>query len=332
MNIAEIEMQLPARLRRFRQVARTGYWMMTPHKNPARIAFIRQLAANNEQLLGLNAELAAKTEQLNQQNAALAAKTEQLSQHNAALAAKTEQLNQQNAALAAKAEQLSEQNAGLAAKVEQLGQHNAEFAAKAERLNEQNAERVARIEQLSKHCGLDRPLAFMHVPKTAGAALTHSLIEALPATVCVNCYDRGFFGALGSCEIILPPADHAVFDALPAADEVIDFVAGHITYSTLVQGRPAARLMTVLREPRSRILSLWIFYRSQSDETVSRLAGFGRVVRLARRPLIEFLNHPEAACHTDNKYVRMLLWPHPLIPDDGFIDEASGERLVCEAG
>ena len=345
MNIAEIEMQLPARLRRFRQVARTGYWMMTPHKNPARIAFIRQLAANNEQLLGLNAELAAKTEQLNQQNAALAAKTEQLSQHNAelaatteqlgqhnaALAAKTEQLNQQNAALAAKAEQLSEQNAGLAAKVEQLGQHNAEFAAKAERLNEQNAERVARIEQLSKHCGLDRPLAFMHVPKTAGAALTHSLIEALPATVCVNCYDRGFFGALGSCEIILPPADHAVFDALPAADEVIDFVAGHITYSTLVQGRPAARLMTVLREPRSRILSLWTFYRSQSDETVSRLAGFGRVVRLARRPLIEFLNHPEAACHTDNKYVRMLLWPHPLIPDDGFIDEASDERLVCEA-
>src|SRR6185437_11721122 len=273
MNIAEIEMQLPARLRRFRQVARTGYWMMTPHKNPARIAFIRQLAANNEQLLGLNAELAAKTEQLNQQNAALAAKTEQLSQHNAELAATTEQLSQHNAALAAKAEQLSEQNAGLAAKVEQLGQHNAEFAAKAERLNEQNAERVARIEQLSKHCGLDRPLAFMHVPKTAGAALTHSLIEALPATVCVNCYDRGFFGALRSCETILPAARHEVYDALPPGDG-IDFVAGHITYSTLIQGRPAARFMTVLREPRSRILSLWMFYRSHSDETISDLAAF----------------------------------------------------------
>src|SRR6185312_4116647 len=218
MNTAEIEMQLPARLRHFRQVARAGYWMMTPYKNPARIAFIRQLASNNDRLLGLNAELAAKTEQLSERSADLAAKTEQLGHRNAELAAKTEQLNQQNAALAAKTEQLS--------------QHNAEFAAKAERLNEQNAERVARIEQLSKHCGLDRPLAFMHVPKTAGAALTHSLIEALPATVCVNCYDRGFFGALGSCEIILPPADHAVFDALPAADEVIDFVAGHITYST----------------------------------------------------------------------------------------------------
>jgi hypothetical protein len=89
--------------------------------------------------------------------------------------------------------------------------------------------------------------------------------------------------------------------------------------------------MTVLREPRSRILSLWTFYRSYSDEATSDLAAFGRVVRLARLPLVEFLNHPEAACHTDNKYIRMLLWPHPLIPDDGFIDKASDERLACEA-
>jgi hypothetical protein len=54
-------------------------------------------------------------------------------------------------------------------------------------------------------------------------------------------------------------------------------------------------------------------------------------VRLTRQPLIEFLNHPEAACHTDNIAVRMLLRPHPLIPDDGFIDSASDERLVSEA-
>src|SRR6185437_15941447 len=108
----------------------------------------------------------------------------------------TEQLSQHNAELAATTEQLGQHNAEFAAKIEQLIQQNAELAAKVEQLNEHNAERVARIEQLSKHCGLDRPLAFMHVPKTAGAALTHSLIEALPATVCVNCYDRGFFGAL----------------------------------------------------------------------------------------------------------------------------------------
>ena len=62
------------------------------------------------------------------------------------------------------------------------------------------------------------------------------------------------------------------------------------------------------------------------------MAGaWARVQRLARRPLAEFLNHSEAACQTDNVFVRRLLWPHPLIPDDGFIDSASDERLVSEA-
>jgi hypothetical protein len=286
------------RLRHLRPMARAGYWMMTPYRIPARIAFIHQLASSNEQLLALNAELAAKTEQL----------------------------SGDNVELAANAERLSEQNAALAAKSEQLSEQNAELSSRTEQLNKQNAEHVAKIEQLNKQCALDRPVVFMHVPKTAGAALTHGLIEALPASNCVNCYDRGFFGGLGSGETNLP-----VFDALPPAGDVVDFVAGHITYSTLIQGRPAARFMTVLREPRSRIISLWTFYRSHSDETAARLAAFGRVVRLARRPLVEFLNHPEAACHTDNKCVRMLLWPHPLIPDDGFIDEASDERLACEA-
>jgi len=40
---------------------------MTPHKIPARIAFIRQLTSKNQQLLALNAELAAKIEQLSKQ-------------------------------------------------------------------------------------------------------------------------------------------------------------------------------------------------------------------------------------------------------------------------
>ena len=42
---------------------------MTPHKGPARIAFIRQLTSKNQQLLALNAELAAKIEQLSKRYA-----------------------------------------------------------------------------------------------------------------------------------------------------------------------------------------------------------------------------------------------------------------------
>ena len=217
------------------------------------------------------------------------------------------------------------------------GKTSAILTSEVSRLKGENSSYARRIAELEEHnrllteaAAMDRSLAFMHVPKTSGQALTIGLHEALPTTHYLNCYDRGFFGALRSCETILPFPPHQVHDALPPASG-IEFVAGHITYSTLIQGRPEARFMTVLREPRSRILSLWTFYRSTSDEAIADLAAFGRVVGLARLPLVEFLSHLEAACHTDNEYVRMLLWPHPLIPDDGFIDSASDERLVGEA-
>ena len=161
-----------------RLLATAGYWMMTPHKIPARIAFIRQLTSKNEQLLALNAERAAK------------------------------------------------------------------------------------IEQLSKPSAMDRPLAFMHIPKTSGIALTNGLREVLPST---TVHRRLRPSALRCVPFIRDhvsrTASNQIYEALPPA-KGIDFVAGHMAYSTLIQSRPAARFMTVLREPRSRILSLWMFWRS----------------------------------------------------------------------
>jgi hypothetical protein len=247
-------------LRHLRQRARTGYWMMTPHKIPARLAFMRQLTSKNQQLSALNAELAAKIEQQSKQ----------------------------------------------------IGQQSKQ------------------IEQLSKRSAMDRPLAFMHVMKTSGVALRAGLREVLPSPEYIGGFDRGYFGAFRSFETMSPEIRQGIHEALPPANG-IDFVTGHMAYSTLIRGLPAARFMTVLREPRSRILSLWMYWRSMSDEEVSLFGAWGRVIRLTRQPLVEFLNHPEAACQTDNVYVRMLLWPHPLIPDDGFIDSASDERLASEA-
>jgi hypothetical protein len=219
----------------------------------------------------------------------------------------------------------------LASKNEQLLALNAELAAKNEQLLTLNAELAAKIERLSKQSALDRPLAFMHVMKTSGKALGAGLREVLPSTACIEGFDLGFFGAFRSFETMSPEMRQIIYEALPPANGA-DFVTGHIAYSTLIQGRPAARFMTVLREPRSRILSQWMFLRWFADDDVVRhLGAFGRVVRLARQPLVEFLNRPEAACYTDNIPVRMLLRPHPLIPDDGFIDSASDARLASEA-
>jgi hypothetical protein len=250
-----------------RQMARAGYWLMTPHKIPARIAFIRELTSKNEQLFVLNVEHAVK--------------------------------------------------------VEQLGKQNAELAAK-------NAELAAKVDQLSKRSAMDRSLVFMHIPKTSGTALMEGLREVLPSPDYIAGFDRSFFGAFRSFETLSLEMRNATIEALPPANH-FDFVTGHKSYSTLIQSRPASRFMTVLREPRVRIVSLWMFWRSCSDEIVSPFGAWARVIRMARQPLVEFLNCPEAACQTDNIYVRMLLSPHPLIPDDGFIDSASDERLAREA-
>ncbi len=170
----------------------------------------------------------------------------------------------------------------------------------------------------------------MHIPKTAGMALTYGLREVLPCTTSILGFDHRHFGAFRSFETMSPELRRTIYEVVPPA-KGIDLVTGHMAYSTLLRSRPAARFMTVLREPRSRILSLWMFWRSTAQETLAAMGAFRRVLDLSHKPLVEFLNHPEAAHQTDNVAVRMLLWPHPLIADDGFIDSASDEPLVSEA-
>lgn len=173
-----------------------------------------------------------------------------------------------------------------------------------------------RIGRILRRVPLDRPLAVMHIPKTSGTALTEGLRDVLPTTAFIGGFDRSMFGGFDAFETLAPGLRPIVYpDGLPPG-EGADLVAGHFAYSTLAKGRPNARFMTVLREPRSRLLSLWISRRAVWRE---------------RQALAEFLNYPEAGCQTDNIAVRMLLWPHPLIPDAGFIDIAADERLACEA-
>ena len=111
-----------------------------------------------------------------------------------------------------------------------------------------------------------------------------------------------------------------------------NFVAGHLSYSTIVQRYETAQLLTVLREPYSRILSQWIYWRTLSDEQLSAWGEWGNVARhLGRSPLLNFLSCRTIACQTDNIAVRMLLWPHALIPNDDFILERYDQILIREA-
>jgi hypothetical protein len=174
------------------------------------------------------------------------------------------------------------------------------------------------------------PLGFMHVPKTAGSALTAALAAALRPRDPRFVYDRVLFGTFREFETLSGlPAEVVCLsqDAVPA----VDFLFGHVGLSTLLARVQIGQLMTVMREPVTRLISLWLFWRGETDE---RLVGWGawtKTVRLACAPLGAFLSTPEAACQTDNQVTRMLLWPHPMIPDGGFIDERHDSALLRAA-
>lgn len=175
-----------------------------------------------------------------------------------------------------------------------------------------------------------RPLAFMHVPKSAGTSLIHTLGASLQPSQRFGGFDRSLFGDFddfAGIDASIQDTIHLQSDRLPAAD----LIAAHMAYSSLRAGYPQAQLMTILREPVSRLVSQWLYWRGQSDAALAPWGKWGERVRRARLPLGEFLHAPDVACQTDNVALRMLLCPHKLIPPGGFIDPRHDRRLLGEA-
>jgi hypothetical protein len=110
-----------------------------------------------------------------------------------------------------------------------------------------------------------------------------------------------------------------------------DFVAGHFALSTVRAAYPAHRLVTVIREPRVRILSHWLFWRGNDATTMPGWGTWLDRVAMARQPLLAFLTNPVLASQVDNLLVRMLVWPHPLLPIGGFIPPDSDRPLLAAA-
>lgn len=175
-----------------------------------------------------------------------------------------------------------------------------------------------------------RKLALMHIPKSFGTSLTEGLSRAIKPGRAVSGFDGVLFGqfdAFHTLDIAARAAIHLSPDTLPD----VDFIAGHFGCSTLRARYPCAQVVTVLREPVSRLLSLWLFWRAHLDTQLTEWGAWGDVVRLSRLDLATFLGDPRVACQTDNQAVRMLLWPHTLVPAGGFIDPAHDGVLLAEA-
>ena len=176
-----------------------------------------------------------------------------------------------------------------------------------------------------------KPLVFTHIPKCAGTSLTAALIKALSPT-------RPVIGAdlttLGGFELDgLDPAFLATVISSPEdlpADT--DFVAGHYSAGSTMTRFPHADHITMLRNPRNRVLSQCVHSRSLSEFDLRRWGGsFGDAARLGRLPFVEHLQQEIIAPNIDNTITRFLTWPHPLVQRSTFIEERHDDELLAAA-
>ena len=181
-----------------------------------------------------------------------------------------------------------------------------------------------------------RPLAFLHIPKSGGTALGLAIAEALEIKSRIHAWDRCLFGGYSQFETWPPERMENVFLAPEQMPEDAEFLSGHLAASTIQRRYPDAQRLTLLREPRARLLSLWVFWRSLAGDLSQDIGSFAERIAQARGPLSEFLGYPPLAAQIDNVTARMLIWPHPLAPEEGFIaaenDEAVFEQALARLG
>jgi len=171
----------------------------------------------------------------------------------------------------------------------------------------------------------------MHVPKTSGISLTSGLIQALAPRRTVTGFDRVLCGAFSDYASLSPEVRRQIVDDPGQLPQGVPFIHGHYALSTTVRAYPQAQFMTVLREPAVRLLSMWRFWRMQTEASMTGWGSWADYVFRARRPFEVFLEDEAIAHATDNFAVRMLLLPHELIDDTAFIDPRHDETLLADA-
>src|SRR5262245_39267898 len=195
-------------------------------------AILAQRVQDQEgQLTSLHTEIATLTPEvtrLNGENNFYARRVAELAEHNRLLTEaateRAQRVQDQEGQLAS----LHTEIATLTPEVTRLNGENNFYARRVAELEEHNrllTEAVTEREKRVKQSALDRPLAFMAVPKTSGSALTIGLCEVLPSTARIHGWDHGFFGAFRQFETMSPGLRQQIYETLPPANG-IDFVFG----------------------------------------------------------------------------------------------------------
>jgi 2-polyprenyl-3-methyl-5-hydroxy-6-metoxy-1,4-benzoquinol methylase len=170
-------------------------------------------------------------------------------------------------------------------------------------------------------------LAYLHLPKAAGTSIRASLAQHFDDDETVPfSFDRYLFGNFDAHDEL----QYRVFLGDPAELAGYRYMEGHWTLPTVLGGFAPDDVACVLREPRSRFLSHYTFWRSWPESSHELWEPY-RIARLAGQPLSAYATDDRVAHQSDNLATRLILGPHPLVPVGGFIADAHGDALAEEA-
>ena len=132
-------------------------------------------------------------------------------------------------------------------------------------------------------------IVFVHVPKCAGTAMTSALRSALgPQSqyIGLSISTFGNFQSFDTCASAC--RDTIVRNASDLPSEA-DFVYGHLQYQFTRKAYPDHQFLMLMREPRARLVSHWLYWRSNSDEALAPWGEWGEWVKSARQDFGTFL-------------------------------------------
>jgi hypothetical protein len=175
------------------------------------------------------------------------------------------------------------------------------------------------------------PKCFLHIPKSGGMSIQTALEVALaPGSLAPQRLDASTFCDFNDFELLSPKMRVQIAASFAEIQSLRRYqtVSGHFSLTTLLQIASASSITTVLREPRTRLLSLYLYWRTP---------GIGdpwapyRASEHAQRPLSEFLSEPRLAPAVDNQMCRMLLHGDPRLPELGFAAQSDVEAIASDA-
>jgi hypothetical protein len=175
------------------------------------------------------------------------------------------------------------------------------------------------------------PIAFMHIPKTAGTSVSACLHQVLQPKAAVHGLGRHIFGVFSGFDSMPSDRHSMIFPTPQSVPRGADLIGGHLTLSELLGAYPNAQVITFLREPISRLLSQWLFWRAWPWPSEDFWGAWGETIKHSRWTLRDFISDSAVATVTDNVYLRMLLAPHEALSIDRFIDSDGDDALLALA-